>query len=101
MGRERGSKGNGHIVVWTKLRVLPRTRGARYFATSDAISPNGGGDSISAVLSCFPPGSYSRISCSPGRRLLSPQSAKDEFTPVRRLKMWTVEEHGETGGVFG
>jgi hypothetical protein len=26
---------------------------------------------------------------------------KDEFTPVRRLKMWTVDEHGEMGGVFG
>jgi hypothetical protein len=25
---------------------------------------------------------------------------KDEFTPVRRLKMWTVSEHGEMGGVF-
>jgi hypothetical protein len=26
---------------------------------------------------------------------------KDEFTPVRRLKMWTVDEHGAMGGVFG
>jgi len=41
MGRERRSKGNGRIVVGSKLRVLPRTRGARYFAISDAISPNG------------------------------------------------------------
>ena len=26
---------------------------------------------------------------------------KDEFALVRRLKMWTVDEHGEMGGVYG
>jgi hypothetical protein len=26
---------------------------------------------------------------------------KDEFTPVRRLKMWTVDEHREMDGVCG
>jgi hypothetical protein len=26
---------------------------------------------------------------------------KDEFAPVRRLKMWAVDEHGEMSGVFG
>lgn len=26
---------------------------------------------------------------------------KDEFTLVRCLKMWTVDEHGEMGGIYG
>jgi len=26
---------------------------------------------------------------------------KDKFTRIRRLKMWTVDEHGEMGGDLG
>ena len=32
---------------------------------------------------------------------VSVRTQKDEFTLVCCLKMWTVDEHGEMGGVFG